>query len=98
MDFGDISKEIMKRWKNLSPEERGVWINKAKEEKLDGKKSMGLCKSISCSNKRLWICLLLREKVQDMHSKMTRLCVFQARFQQESSPRHKAGGFESSTA
>ena len=33
MDFGDISKEIAKRWKNLSPEERGVWINKAKEEK-----------------------------------------------------------------
>ena len=33
LDFGDISKEIARRWKSLSPEDKLIWINKAKTEK-----------------------------------------------------------------
>ena len=81
MDFGDISKEIAKRWKNLSPEERGVWINKAKEEKARWEEEHGSVQEYKLQQQAAMDMPSAQEKkVQDMHSKYSAFAYFKRVF------------------
>ena len=70
-----ISERITQTWtlatyRKKSPSDGKIYRQKKgacgsirpRKKKLGGRKSMGLCKSISCSNKRAMICLLFRSK------------------------------------
>ena len=81
MDFGDISKEIAKRWKNLSPEERGVWINKAKEEKARWEEEHGSVQEYKLQQQAAMDMPSAQEKkAQDMHSKYSAFAYFKRVF------------------
>ena len=81
MDFGDISKEIAKRWKNLSPEERGVWINKAKEEKARWEEEHGSVQEYKLQQQAAMDMPSVQDKkVQDMHSKYSAFAYFKRVF------------------